>query len=78
VAGDADPEAIAADPGVGEARAEGVGFAFVGAGFAVNAGGYGGVAVDLNGDALVVEVISFCCGAVTHFRYSDLFMKEPS
>ena len=62
VAGDAAPDAVAADPGVGVAGADDVFFAFVGAGLAVDAVDDGGVAVDVDGHAFVEEVIGFLFG----------------
>lgn len=62
MAGYAAPDAVAADPGVGVTRADYVLFAFVGAGFAIDAVDYGGVAVDVDGEAFVVEVIGFLIG----------------
>jgi hypothetical protein len=62
VAGNAAPDAVAADPGVGVAGAENVFFAFVGAGFAIDAVDDGGVAVDVDGEAFVVEVVGFLIG----------------
>ena len=59
VAGDAAPDAAVADPGVGVAGADDVFFAFVGAGFAVDAVDHGGVAVDVDGHAFVEKVIGF-------------------
>ena len=55
-------DAVAADPGVGIARADCVFLAFVGAGLAVDAVDDGGVGVDMDGHAFVEEVIGFLFG----------------
>ena len=57
LAGDAEPNAAAFDPGVREAGTDDVMFAVIDAGLAVDAGGNGGAAVDLNGEAFVIDVI---------------------
>src|SRR5579863_6720648 len=54
VAGDAEPGVVALDPGVREARADNIGFAFVCAGLAINTGHYGRVAIQLNAQPFIV------------------------
>ncbi len=54
-----EPGVVALDPGIREARANCVGFAFVRAGLAIDTGGHGSVAVHLHTQTFVVEVIRF-------------------
>lgn len=68
MAGYAAPDAVAADPGVGVTRADYVVFALVGAGLAINAVDYRGVAVDVDGEAFVVEVVGFLFGGGDPFQ----------
>ena len=68
VAGDAAPDTVAADPGVGVAGADDVFFAFVGAGLAIDAVDDGGVAVDVDGHAFVEEVVGFLLGGGDPFQ----------
>ena len=63
MAGDAAPDVVAFDPGVGVARADDVFLSFVGAGFAIDAVDDGGVVVDVDGHAFVEEVIGFLIGS---------------
>lgn len=62
MAGHASPDAVAFDPCVGVARTNYVVFTFVDARLAINAGDYGGVAVDVHGESFIVKVIGFLIG----------------
>jgi len=66
--GDAAPETVAADPGVGVAGADDVFFAFVRAGLAIDAVDYGGIAVHVDGHAFVEEVVGFLLGGGDPFH----------
>jgi len=68
VAGDAAPDVVAADPGIGVAGADDVFFSFVGAGFAIDAADDGGVGVDVDGHAFVEEVVGFLFGGGDPFQ----------